>query len=61
MPCGVHAQQGSHAAAQEGGGHEGGFRDPPQMFFGFQLVCKHKQEGNGIDYQQVDEDEFFHE
>ena len=39
---------GTKAATDGCDAHEGCFRNPPGTFFGFQLVRKHKQEGDGI-------------
>lgn len=49
VPDGVHAKQASDAAAQGGHGHQGGFRDPPAVMFGFPLVDEHKHKANCID------------
>ena len=46
---GVHAQQGTHAAAQGGGEHQGPLADAPAVFLGLDLVHKHKDECGGID------------
>lgn len=53
----VHTGQSTDAAADDGGGYQGGFRDPPKVFLGTALVRKHKKEGAGIDYKKIDQNE----
>ena len=56
---GVHAQQGTDAAAQYGRHNQRRFRDAPSIFSGFLLVDEHKQKGSCIDYSKIDE-QIFH-
>ena len=53
VPEGVHAAQGTDTAANQGHGHQGGFRDAPKVFLGFLLVNQHKQKTCRIDYKEV--------
>ena len=49
MPDGVHAEKASHAAAQGGHQHQGGFPDAPAIFLRLPLVQEHKPEAKRID------------
>ena len=49
VPEQIHAEDASDAASKQGGGEQGPFRDPPEIFPGLPLVRKHKQQGDGID------------
>ena len=53
VPEGIHTAEGSHAAADKGNGHQGGFRDAPEFFLGFLLVNEHKQKTCRINYKEV--------
>ena len=45
----VHAQEGTHAAAQQGRADQRPLRDPPQSVLRLILVHKHKQKCGRID------------
>ena len=53
MANGVHPKETADAAANDGYPYERGFRDPPEIPPCFQLVYKHKDEPQNIDYKEV--------
>ena len=49
----IHSGKSTNTASGSGKTHQRCFRDAPKIFPGFILVHKHKNEGNSIDYSEV--------
>ena len=52
---GIHTQQATCTASQNGCQKQRCLRDTPQVFFCFDFIGQHKDESCGIDYKKIDQ------